>query len=791
MASNTQSLKQIVNILIDLISRHRMVNDYVIGEQYDLNVNELTYPIIWFHTPSGQLNNNGSGKFQEDTLRIELGVFDRITKGDENYQEILSSCKYIGDTYIQALVKEPIMKALGFTFKSDIAYDQKVHAITDDLNGWVYTIDLTQFNRYTPCNSPIDAADGFTYSISDCGNSVYHITYMGPTGPTGPSGTTGSTGPAGTYSYGLLMYQSGSVNGASFSGVSLSYNVNFIGSFVPNYNINIDSEEARFWTISNKTTSGFTIDSNSILSFTNSVNWAAIETSPTVIGAFVGATGPAGTSGMTGATGSSGIGITGPSGATGATGATGPSVSYIFDNGLTQSGNVVKLGGDLLHDTTIEFNTHLLNVDGIIHHTSSSSGMITALASYDSMAVGSGDDLDLDNSAYRMGAIFFSQGISNSSVQLIARNTIGDNRFLLLSDSAGPTYMSVVSSDPNFQGVLYTTNWDTNLINDSLVPKRYVDNLVATSSIIATNGLTQSGTSVKLGGTLIQNTDISGPYTMTYGGSGNLSAFAVYTFANMQLQSITGSNTSYISIDSPYINLTTAGASYTSNLTVTENDINIQAGPGSQILLDETTSNPGQFSSYISKDGTTFGKSYLYFSDNFGGYTNYATLTVNDDGVSPSDLNFGIYDTSLFLYKSFLQLNTNYSLLQYQGNIFTINGSNFVFNGTNVSLSSNKIINLANGTTASDAINLGQLTSVIDNNKAGEVISASFSGTPLVATVSFVSSYPNTNYSINITGEDSRAWSISGKTTGGFVINSNSSTVLLGNTYWTTQKYNS
>ena len=70
-------------------------------------------------------------------------------------------------------------------------------------------------------------------------------------------------------------------------------------------------------------------------------------------------------------------------------------------------------------------------------------------------------------------------------------------------------------------------------------------------------------------------------------------------------------------------------------------------------------------------------------------------------------------------------------------------------------------------------------------SKNGEIVGASFSGTPLSYSITFDSAY-TTNYSISIIGEDPRTWSISSKTANGFTIDSNSIEVLLGNVFYTT-----
>jgi hypothetical protein len=129
---------------------------------------------------------------------------------------------------------------------------------------------------------------------------------LGPTGATGPQGIQGATGATGTFQGDVIMFQTGEVLAASFSGSPLIYDVSFIGTFTASYVVNIDSIDPRDFTISNKSGSGFRINTNSSTALTEPVEWMAIETSNSVIGAFIGAQGPMGVDGATGPTGATG-----------------------------------------------------------------------------------------------------------------------------------------------------------------------------------------------------------------------------------------------------------------------------------------------------------------------------------------------------------------------------------------------------------------------------------------------------------------------------------------------------
>ncbi len=69
--------------------------------------------------------------------------------------------------------------------------------------------------------------------------------------------------------------------------------------------------------------------------------------------------------------------------------------------------------------------------------------------------------------------------------------------------------------------------------------------------------------------------------------------------------------------------------------------------------------------------------------------------------------------------------------------------------------------------------------------KNGTISGSTFSGVPLIYTLTFTTSFIDNNYAVSIVGEDARMWSISGKTLSGFTINSNSSVLINGNVFWT------
>jgi hypothetical protein len=71
----------------------------------------------------------------------------------------------------------------------------------------------------------------------------------------------------------------------------------------------------------------------------------------------------------------------------------------------------------------------------------------------------------------------------------------------------------------------------------------------------------------------------------------------------------------------------------------------------------------------------------------------------------------------------------------------------------------------------------------IVKTKAGRLLNSAFTGSPKKAAVTFVTAFPGI-YAVNVTGVDSRGWTIESRTVNGFTINSNANQGLTGDVFW-------
>lgn len=97
--------------------------------------------------------------------------------------------------------------------------------------------------------------------------------------------------------------------------------------------------------------------------------------------------------------------------------------------------------------------------------------------------------------------------------------------------------------------------------------------------------------------------------------------------------------------------------------------------------------------------------------------------------------------------------------------------------GTTLFTGSTYPITASHAVTASYAIGMPVI-------KTGVIAGTSFGGNPKTSSVSFTVPFPDDNYTIAVTGESSRTWTIENKVSGSFQINTNSTVAFINNVFW-------
>jgi hypothetical protein len=194
MANNSFSVNQIVSIFRDLALRHDMINDFGYGPSYNIGASRpMRFPYLWIEQGQAQVLKSING-YKENIYAFQIYCMDKINKGDDNYDEIISDTKFILDSIISDMSQHKYYVDLNLSLFQDITMEVVVEATDDNVNGWIANVSLKNPVRYTPCNVPIEPISGYTTTLNA---SITEYRLIGATGPQGPTGPSGATGPQG------------------------------------------------------------------------------------------------------------------------------------------------------------------------------------------------------------------------------------------------------------------------------------------------------------------------------------------------------------------------------------------------------------------------------------------------------------------------------------------------------------------------------------------------------------------------------------------------------------------
>lgn len=156
--ANNNTYNQLINYFQDIVSRCSMFPSFNFGPIWDFNATNgsVTFPSIWIEPTDTKIINSIQG------VRVHKYVFyiyalDRIDKGDDNYQQILSDMDALLK-FIIAEIREGEFARVNYMIidtQADIEMKVLLEYTDEYTNGWRCKLTLRIPDIYTPCNIPI------------------------------------------------------------------------------------------------------------------------------------------------------------------------------------------------------------------------------------------------------------------------------------------------------------------------------------------------------------------------------------------------------------------------------------------------------------------------------------------------------------------------------------------------------------------------------------------------------------------------------------------------------------
>lgn len=152
------SLNKLLTVLGNIVGAHEWNPSYGFGPTEDFNAsNDVTFPAIWVE-PITNKNFNSIQGVRAQQIGINLYAMDRINKGDNNFQEVMSDMKYLLDTIVAYIADSQ------YCIDNFISLDKQDGELTpvmrttdENCNGYRLKLLIRVADLYTECNSPFNA----------------------------------------------------------------------------------------------------------------------------------------------------------------------------------------------------------------------------------------------------------------------------------------------------------------------------------------------------------------------------------------------------------------------------------------------------------------------------------------------------------------------------------------------------------------------------------------------------------------------------------------------------------
>ena len=149
------TLNMIIDLFRDIADRHLMVNDFGNGPSYNIGAsNPMKFPYLWVENQSATTISSVNG-MKEKQYTFVLYLMDKINKGDDNFDEIISDTDFILDGIIQEFSQSPFYVQNRISLVGNIVMQPVVEVTDDNVNGWQATLTFKVPIFKTYCDMPI------------------------------------------------------------------------------------------------------------------------------------------------------------------------------------------------------------------------------------------------------------------------------------------------------------------------------------------------------------------------------------------------------------------------------------------------------------------------------------------------------------------------------------------------------------------------------------------------------------------------------------------------------------
>ena len=166
--NNQVTYNKLIDLFYSLAMDNKMVNDFDSGTTYNADVSKRLFPLVYVEpgTITAVKSEVRSNSINMYLYSFNIYVLDRINKGDDNFDDLLSDTNFILNSMIQNLDKHIYWNELELNIDGSTSMEPMFEITDFNLNGWMANLTLRVPNKLTPCNTPFVNPLSFTASYN-------------------------------------------------------------------------------------------------------------------------------------------------------------------------------------------------------------------------------------------------------------------------------------------------------------------------------------------------------------------------------------------------------------------------------------------------------------------------------------------------------------------------------------------------------------------------------------------------------------------------------------------------
>jgi hypothetical protein len=154
---------QILTVLEDVATRHYQINNFGIGDKWEIGTNTLTYPVLWVNPISARMERGNNDTYASFEVSLKLKVLDLVHKDESNEDDVLNDTLEILRDIVTEFSQHPYYVQSRFEIVDNVSFTPFTENTDEECSGWMVDIRLRTPNIRSFCGIPVSSIPDFSF----------------------------------------------------------------------------------------------------------------------------------------------------------------------------------------------------------------------------------------------------------------------------------------------------------------------------------------------------------------------------------------------------------------------------------------------------------------------------------------------------------------------------------------------------------------------------------------------------------------------------------------------------